>query len=126
MTDKKRYDYGKIGLTKIDDVTTFKGKGLESFAVSGILKLANYGLFAIMTRALAGHEKETDKEKEEILIETFNNLVNGISRKKGKPAETAEQKEARVKAETIARIRESVKNGTAAEKKMAEQIISKL
>jgi hypothetical protein len=126
MADKKRFDYSKIGLIKKDDITTYDGKGLEQFSVASILRLANYGLFTILTRSLAGHEKETNEEKKEILTETFDGLVNETGRKRGKVAETPEEKDARIKAETIARIRESVKNGTAAEKKMAEQIISKL
>lgn len=122
--EKIRFDYTKVGLVKKDDIVTFNGKGVEDIANCRDY-LANYGLFVVMTRSLAGHEKETDAEKKTILTATFKWFEDEMP-KRIKKVETPEEKAARIKAETIASIRAAVASGTAAEKKMAETIISKL
>jgi hypothetical protein len=124
MSDKKRFDYTTLGLIKKDDITTFNEQGINDIPECRDY-LANYGLFVIMTRSLAGHEKDSLVEKKAILTETFKWFTDKMP-KRVKKVETPEEKAAREKATTITMMRKAVENGTAAEKKMVEQIVSKM
>ena len=88
-----RFDYTKIGLVKKDHVTTFDGNGIDKFTEDVVKGLANEGYFTKLTRALAGHEKDTDDEKKAILQAMYNQLVSGklVSGKRGFTKKTPEQ-----------------------------------
>jgi hypothetical protein len=88
MADKKRFDYSLVGLVKADHVTTFetapaytdaKGKaipaiicGIDDLDTNAQKVLANYGLFVMLTRTLAGHEADTNTEKKELMTKTWD------------------------------------------------------
>jgi hypothetical protein len=74
---KARFDYASIGLTKLEGVTLFNGEGITAMNEDIKAKLADYGLFVKLTRALAGHEKDSNEEKKAILTEMFNMLKDG-------------------------------------------------
>ena len=121
-----RYDYSKIGLTKINGITLFNEKGIDLFTVEVQIGLANDGFFTKMTRYLAGHEKETDDEKKRLLQEVYDVLASGKLRTGKKSGQTPEQKAEAVKQASILAIRKAVENGTKAEKALAESIIAKM
>ena len=121
-----RYDYSKIGLSKKDGITIFNGNGIGNFTDDVKEGLANEGYFTKLTRALAGHEKETDVEKKAIVQETYEMLANGKLRTGKKSGQTPEQKAEAVKQASILAIRKAVEHGTKAEKALAESIIAKM
>ena len=125
MAEKKRFDYSRIGLAKVDGTTTFWGKGVNDLTEETVKYLANYGLFVVLTRTLAGNEKKSDHEKTEIVNREMKWLLDGMPKRERK-TESPEDKAARIKAETIKAMRAAVENGTVAEKRMVEQIISKM
>lgn len=72
-----RFDYTTLGLVKKDDVVTFNGNGIMDLDQKIRDGLSNYGLFVKMTRALAGHEKDSEVEKKAILTSMWDLLKSG-------------------------------------------------
>jgi len=93
-SDKVRFDYTTIGLVKADGIVTFDGKGINDIADCKDY-LANYGLFVVLTRSLAGHEKDTLAEKKAIVKDNFQWFLAGMP-KREKGAETLGMKIERV------------------------------
>lgn len=118
MATKIRFDYSKIGLTKVDGITLFDGKGIVNLAKEVIDYLANYGLFVILTRALAGHEKDTDAEKKSIVSASFQWLLDGC------PKRTKTHIDA--KTATINVLKVQMETASKAEKAILAGIIAKM
>lgn len=78
---KTRFDYSLVGLAKKDGVTTFDGKGIETLNTDANNFLANYGLFVVLTRTLAGHEKDSINEKKDHIRKEWNWLVAGCPKR---------------------------------------------
>ena len=119
-----RYDYTKIGLTKINNVTTFDGNGIDKFMPEVVNGLANYGFFVVLTRSLAGHEKDTDVEKKLIVKSVYDMLASGKLRSGKKSGMSAEDKAKLAKENAIKAMRDAAT--TPAEKKLIESIIAKM
>mgnify|MGYP001381281440 CR=1 FL=1 len=118
MDEKKRYDYTKLALLKVDGIVTFEGKGIDTIP-SCKDYLANYGLFVIMTRSLAGHEKDTDAEKKAILVDTFAWFTEGMPKR-------AKAGRVNVKQATINLLKEQIKSASKVEAKILQSIVEKL
>ena len=116
--DKVRFDYTTIGLVKKDGIVTFDGKGINDIANCKDY-LANYGLFVIMTRSLAGHEKDTDAEKKAILVDTFSWFTEGMPKR-------AKAGRVNVKQATINLLKEQIKSASKVEAKILQSIVEKL
>lgn len=78
---KVRFDYSKIGLVKKDDVVTMQGKGINILPQESREWLTNYGLFVALTRTLAGHEKDSLVEKQELIQKEWDWLAQGMPTK---------------------------------------------
>jgi hypothetical protein len=127
-TDKKtktRFDYSLISLTKKDDVTLFNGMSIMNLTQPCRDYLANYGLFVVLTRTLAGHEQDSLVEKKALVADAFQWFIDEMP-KREKKTMTTEEKAAKAKADAIATMRAAVKDGSPAEKKMVESIIAKM
>ncbi|MFZ3129589.1 MAG: hypothetical protein WA125_00415 [Desulfosporosinus sp.] len=122
---KTRFDYSLINLIKKDDVTTFNGMGITNLTQPCRDYLANYGLFVVLTRTLAGHESDSIAEKKALVADAFKWFTDEMPKREKKTL-TAEEKAAKAKEAAIATMRAAVEKGTAAEKKMVESIIAKM
>lgn len=93
--------YGKHGLKKVDDITTFNGKGVETLPSKSQTWLANYGLFVFISRLTANEKNETKWSN--LFSETFKWLedempnVPSKSRKLTETEKTLIEKEMTVK-----------------------------
>jgi hypothetical protein len=119
-----RYDYSKIALVKKDGITKFDDNGIDNFTSDVVNGLANYGFFVMLTRSLAGHEKETDIEKKAIVKAVYEMLLSGKMRTGKKIGMTAEEKAKLAKDNAIEAMRKAAT--TPAEKKLIESIIAKM
>jgi hypothetical protein len=121
-----RYNYNLIGLSKVDGITLFEGKGVNELTAEVNVGLANEGLFTKLTRALAGHEKASDADKKAIVQAGWDVLFSGKLRSGKKAGQTAEQKAEAAKQAAILTMRKAVEHGSKEEKKMVESIIAKM
>lgn len=75
---KVRFNYSKVGLVKENNVVKFNNKGINTLPEPSRDWLANYGLFVALTRTLAGHEKDTDIEKQILIQKEWDWLAQGM------------------------------------------------
>jgi hypothetical protein len=76
-----RFDYSQVGLVKADHITLFDGEGVANLDDHAQSVLANYGLFVMLTRTLAGHEDDGLTEKRELIKKTWNWLKEGCPKR---------------------------------------------
>lgn len=81
MADKKRFDYSLVGLVKTDHVTLFNKEGVVNLDAKAQSVCANYGLFVMLTRTLAGHENDTIQEKKDLMTKTWDWLKEGCPKR---------------------------------------------
>lgn len=84
--DKKRFDYGQIGLVKKNDEVLYEGISVDDLPTNSKSWLSHYGAFVFLTRSLAGHEKDSLADKKAIVAEQFQWLVDGMPEKTRKNA----------------------------------------
>jgi hypothetical protein len=125
--EKKRFDYALIEVVDKDDVTTLHGKGIDDLPKECIPYLANVGLLVMFQRSLAASKDcpLTLEEKQAKVDNIWKWLSNGMP-KRTKIMMTPEEKAKAQRDTTIKTMRDAVVNGTAAEKKLVENIISRM
>jgi hypothetical protein len=138
MSEKTRFDYSLVGLAKVDGVTKFNGMTIHEVIATNADKvkaaenkkaatdfLMNYGLFVVLTRTLAGHEKDSISEKKSLIQKEWDWLKSGCPKREHATMSAEEKAQAQYDA-TVKMIRDASATGTATEKKMAEAIIAKI
>ena len=116
-SDKVRFDYTTIGLVKKDGIVTFDGKGINDIQDCKDY-LANYGLFVVLTRSLAGHEKDSLAEKKSIVKENFQWFLDKMPKREKTRIDT--------KTATINLLKVQMESANPAEKKILAGIIAKM
>jgi len=120
MSDKKRYDYSKIGLVKKDGNVFFDGERILLGLKEGAQTVAaEYGIFVMATRVLAGHEKDTDAEKRE-LVKGVIDWLKADCPKRTKAGRVS------IKQATIDMLKEQIKSASKAEGKILQSIVDKM
>jgi len=113
-TNKKRFDYTKLGLSKVENVVTFNGHSVADMPEVTKTYLINYGFFAKMSRSLATTKDKpyTEDEMKAILTDTFNDLMAGDFTKKSSGIASNEAKLAEVNSDiaNLANIMELAKD----------------
>ncbi len=84
MSDKKRFDYSLVNLSKKEDITLFDGNGIDDLPEVARTFLANYGMFVALSRTLAGHEKDTIEEKRALVKDYWDWLNAGCPKRERK------------------------------------------
>lgn len=79
--DKKRYDYTIIGLVKTEGHVSFDNVSVDTLPDNAKQVLMHYGAFVMLTRTLAGHEKDTDAEKKSLVKDTWDWLLAGCPKR---------------------------------------------
>lgn len=128
MTEKKRENWNALGLNKDKDgFITFNDQSPDVLPKEALRYAAHYGIYAMMTRSTARSKDMamTADEKKDAIAGVWQWLNDGMP-KSARAKLTPEEKAAKQKADTIAAMREAVKDGSPAEKKMVEQIIAKM
>lgn len=87
MADKKRFDYSLIGLEKKNGITLFNGIGIADMESHVVELLANYGLFVMLSRSLAGHKKDSVEEKKDTVYKVFDWLMDGCPKREKSKAD---------------------------------------
>jgi hypothetical protein len=114
---KVRFDYTTIGLIKKDGIVTFEGKGINDITTCKDY-LANYGLFVVLTRSLAGHENDSLAEKKAIVADTFKWFTDGMPKREKSRIDT--------KTATINLLKAQMETASKAEKAVLASIITKM
>ena len=119
MSEKKRYDYSLIGLAKEKGLTTFDNKGVGTLPKESVNHLANYGLFVLLSRTLAGHEKDSDIDKKALVQNAWDWLAEGMPAK-------AKAGRASIKQATINMLKVQLATASKVEQKVLQSIIDKM
>ena len=117
---KERYDYSKIGLKKENGNVFFDGVRILPELKEGAQTVAaEYGIFVMATRVLAGHEKDTDAEKRELVKGVIDWLLADCPKR-------AKAGRVNVKQATINMLKEQIKTASKVEAKILQSIVDKM